>query len=272
VVNVATPTPPATPVAAKIQKMVPFVVPDQLDPMMPITRKIDDLRFLSLQASNTTERVGVRMIDFAKEKPTDEGVNLTMNGSEVDLHRSWALRPVLVLETKGAEPKTKLVFSRGEIAGEQGRPADPIMGTEALSLEMLVFERDAAAAPDVPFVKTRGANCTVTYTFKTRDDYSCYRTFDRKRTMRSSPAAKMQASQLLVGNFAGKDGQGIAFPDACLKYEPIVLRPKAGSKSEFQVTLKTPAGSTDLNRKVTCFPVESNTALSEKIRHRPDGT
>ena len=36
----------------------------------------------------------------------------------------------------------------------------------------------------------------------------------------------MQASQLLVGNFAGRDGHGIAFPDFCEKSDPIILRPE----------------------------------------------
>ena len=100
--------------------MVPFDIDDRFDPMMPITKKKDDLRFLSLEKSNET--VGVRMIDFSKGVPAPENVNLSVNGSNVDLHSSWALRPVLVLETKAADPMTRLVFSRGEIAGKPRKP------------------------------------------------------------------------------------------------------------------------------------------------------
>ena len=34
----------------------------------------------------------------------------------------------------------------------------------------------------------------------------------------------MQASQLLVGRFAGRDGYGIAFPEFCASGPPIILR------------------------------------------------
>ena len=91
---------------------------------------------------------------------------------------------------------------------------------------MLVFERRAAASPEEPFVNTGGAACTVTYTFSVNADFPCSRAFDPKRPMRSSAAAKMQASQLLVGNFAGRDGQGIAFPDFCESRIPIILKPE----------------------------------------------
>ena len=107
----------------RIRKVVPFNIDDRFDPMMPITQKKDDLRFLSLEKSNET--VGVRMIDFTREVPAPDNVNLSMNGSNVDLHSSWALRPVLVLETKTADPMTKLVFSRGEIAVKPRKPTDP---------------------------------------------------------------------------------------------------------------------------------------------------
>ena len=76
-------------------------------------------------------------------------------------------------------------------------PAPPI--TESLTLETLVFERKAAAPPDTAFVETSGAACTVKYTFESHPEYPCYRAFDPTRPMRASPAAKMQASQTLVG-------------------------------------------------------------------------
>ena len=128
-----------------------------------------------------------------KDDPQVGNVRLLLNGRDVDLHSSWALRPVLVLETRGANLKTRLVFSRGEIAG---KPADPIT-SESVSLETLVFERDAAAPSDAPFVKTGGATCTVKYRFQSLPDYPCYRSFDPDRPMRASAAAKMQASQLI---------------------------------------------------------------------------
>ena len=253
------------PLTPRIRKTVPFNIDDRFDPMMPITRKKDDLRFLSLETSK--ESVGVRMVDFSKEKPGVENVDLTMNGSAVDLHRSWALRPALVLETKGTAPKTRLVFSRGEIAVDKGKTVDPDTNTEALSLETLVFERSAAAASNEPFVKTAGASCTVTYTFKTNTDFPCYRAFDPKRPMRSSAAAKMQASQLLVGHFAGRNGQGIAFPDFCRRSEPIVLQPK---EDGFVPVTESIGDEDDFKRTITCDPLNSNEDVAGPVKHKPD--
>jgi hypothetical protein len=257
--------PPATakgPAVPKLKKIVRFNIDDRFDPMMPITRKNDDLRFLSLEASGSS--VHLRMIDFDKDAPTAGNVRLTMNGSDVDLHRSWALRPMLVLETKDAQPKTRLVFSRAEIVTGPDELVEPAANTEALSLETLVFERDAEAPADTPFLKTGGAACTVAYTFKPNGDYPCYRAFDPKRPMRSSPAAKMQASQLLVGHFAGGDGHGIAFPDFCRKATPIILKPQGDT---FIPTAGS-AGEGGWTRKVTCEPLNATADVLEPIKHR----
>jgi hypothetical protein len=169
---------------------------------------------------------------------------------------------MLVLETKDAQPKTRLVFSRAEIVTEPDELVEPATNTEVLSLETLVFERDATAAADTPFLKTGGAACTVTYTFRPNSDYPCTRAFDPKRPMRSSLAAKMQASQLLVGHFAGRDGHGIAFPDYCLKAEPVILKPQGDTF----VAPSEPAG--EGLRKVTCEPLNATADVSVPIKHR----
>ena len=240
----------AAPTTPKL-RIVPFDIPDLFDPMMPISRTKDDLRFLSLRTSD--EKVGVHIIDFAKNDPGVEDVNLTMNGTNIRLDKSWAFRPVQVLETRDASPKTKLVFSRGKIAVEPGKPVDPNANVETVRLETLVLERDAAASPDKPFLVTGGASCTVKYTFKVNHDYPCHRTFDPNRPMRSSPAAKMQASQLLIGHFAGGDGHGLAFPDACVK-EPIVLKPTGGAGG-FAPARQTVGVKSNIERDVVCNPI-----------------
>jgi hypothetical protein len=241
--------------------MVPFSIDDRFDPMMPVSRAKDDFRFLSLQTSE--KAVSVHMIDFSKENPAVGNVTLTMKGSPVELHPSWALRPVLVIETREATPKTKLVFSRGEMAIEPGESIDPAATNEVLDLETLVFERDAAAS-DKPFLKTGGAACAVTYSFKTNSDFQCYRAFDPKRPMRASPAARMQASQLLVGHFAGREGHGIAFPDYCRQAEPIILQPKGDT---FVQTVESIGKDDELKRKVTCVPLNASEEINGPIRH-----
>lgn len=269
VFDVASPAGLYKPALPTIRKPTSFNIPDRLDPMMPITRKNDDLRFLSLEAPEKLSELNaaksllkVHLIDFAKDNPAIGDVQLSMNGSgnnadAVQLHASWALRPVLVLETKGPNPKTKLVFSRGMIAKQAGKFVHPSTNFERLQLETAVFERDASSASDKPFALAGSASCKVSYTFSPNPDYPCRRAFDPDRTMRPSPAAKMQASQLLVGHFAGHDGHGIAFPDACLKNNPIILRPKVGSQGEYELVSKDPAGDkSDVERNVECGPVD----------------
>jgi len=263
-IDLAAPSPAKGPLASKITKMVPFRIDDRFDPMMPITRAKDDFRFLSLQTSEA--EVSVHMIDFSKDNPAVGDALLTMNGTPVKLHPSWALRPVLVLETREATPKTKLVFSRGEMAIDEDKPIDPSATSEVLGLETLVFERDAAAS-DKPFQKAAGASCTVTYAFKTNSDFPCYRAFDPKRPMRASPAARMQASQLLVGHFAGRGGHGIAFPDSCRQADPIILQPKDDT---FVQTVESVGRGNELRRKVTCVPLNTNADVSGRLRHKPN--
>lgn len=251
----------ATPAAPKL-RAVPFDIPDLFDPMMPISRARDDLRFLSLRTSG--EKLAIHLIDFAKTNASVENINLAMNGTAVQLDKSWGLRPVQVLETRGAAPKTKLVLSRGTIALAPGKPVDPAANTETVRLETLVLERDAGAPPDKPFAVTGGASCAVKYTFKVNHDYPCHRTFDPNRPMRSSPAAKMQASQLLAGHFAGGDGHGLAFTDACLK-EPIVLKP-AGGAGGFMPIKPTVGVKSNVERDVVCSPINTNAYVGSTMR------
>ncbi|QDF36590.1 hypothetical protein FJN17_02890 [Bradyrhizobium symbiodeficiens] len=260
VIDVAAPLAAKGPLSAKLKKIVRFNIDDRFDPMMPITRKVDDLRFLSLEASKSN--VHLRTIDFARDNPSVGNVRLTMGNGDVELDRSWAERPMLVLETRDARPRTKLVFSRGEIAIEPGKPTAT---TEALKLETLVFERDAAAPSNTPFVKSAGAACRIVYEFEAgRTDWPCYRVFDPDRTMRASPATRMRASQMLVGRFTQGAGHGIAFPDLCLKSEPIILAPQG---STFVPVSETAGwkGPPRFQRTITCEPLDAAAVVSRPI-------
>jgi len=260
VIDVAPPLAAKGPLSAKLKKIVRFNIDDRFDPMMPITRKVDDLRFLSLEASKSS--VHLRTVDFATDNPSVGNVRLTMGSGDVDLDRSWAERPMLVLETREARPRTKLVFSRGEIAIEPGKPTAT---TEALKLETLVFERDAAAPSNTPFVKSAGAACRIVYEFEAgRTDWPCYRVFDPDRTMRASPATRMRASQMLVGRFTQGAGHGIAFPDLCLKSEPIILAPQG---STFVPVSETAGwkGPPRFQRTITCEPLDVAAVVSRPI-------
>ena len=265
VIDVKPPLAATDAVRAELKKFVRFDIDDRFDPMMPITRKVDDLRFLSLEASQSS--VHLRMIDFAKDNPAVGNVRLTMGGADVDLDRSWAERPMLVLETRDAQPKTKLMFSRGKLANENSEPSSAT--TDALTLQALVFERDVAAPSDAPFVKSAGATCEIVYDFApNRTAWECYRPFDPTRSMRSSPAARMRASQMLVGRFSPSGKHAIAFPDFCLKSEPLILEPDGDT---FAPPLK-PAGWPDgerLQRKIKCEPLDGAAIVSRPIAKAP---
>jgi hypothetical protein len=265
--DIAESTPNEGTLVSEIGKMVKFNIDDRFDPMMPITRKRNDLHFLSLE--RTESKVGVRMIDFANNDPKVGNVRLVMNDRDVSLHSSWALRPVLVLETK--DSKTKLVFSRGEISRQPHDLLIPETGfeSESMKLETLVFERKADS-PDEPFRKAEGAACVVTYKFTTRKDlrdFPCYHRFDPSHPMRASPAARMQASQLLVGQFAGSDGYGIAFSEFCVSIYPLIL--KAGDRTFTPLVAKI-GDDTDKTRTVTCEPLSSNEYVGEPIYPDPN--
>ncbi|WFU79006.1 hypothetical protein QA645_31420 [Bradyrhizobium sp. CIAT3101] len=205
------------------------------------------------------------MIDFVKDNPAVGNVRLTMGDADVELDRSWAARPPMVLETRDARPTTKLVFSRGDIAINPDKPVSPDATTETLTLQTLVFERDAAAPSDAPFVKSAGAACRITYEFAPgHTDWPCYRAFDADRSMRASPAARMQASQMLVGHFSKGAGHGIAFPDACLKSEPIILAPQGATFTPVSDTAGWD-GAWKLRRTVKCDPLDAAAIVSRPI-------
>ena len=264
VIDVKPPLGATDAVRAELKKIVRFDIDDRFDPMMPITRKVDDLRFLSLEASQSSIRL--RMIDFAKDNPAVGNVRLTMGGADVDLDRSWAERSMLVLETRDAQPKTKLVFSRGKLANEKGEPSSAT--TDVLTLQALVFERDAAAPSDAPFVKSAGGTCEIVYDFApNRTEWECYRPFDPSRSMRSSPAARMRASQMLVGRFSPSGGHGIAFPDVCLKSEPVILAPQGVSFKPLSDTAGWD-GPWKLRRTIKCDPLDAAAVVSRPIAQK----
>ena len=212
-----------------IGKLSRFAIDDRFDPMMPVTRNKDDLRFLSLLASQNgwfsrllgrEPNVSIHLSDFAEANPAPREVRVIAAGAEVKLHATWAERPALVLETKETPSKTMLVFSRGDLH------TTPDTLVDQVRLETMVLERDPSDAAEKPFAVAGGAACTVRYRIeRPNPDFACTRIFDRKRVMRPSPAAMLKASQLLAGRFGDGDGLGLAFVDECLDQKPIYLCP-----------------------------------------------
>jgi hypothetical protein len=252
VVDVGAPTAPADgPGVVAINKVLRFAIDDRFDPMMPMTRTKDDLRFLSLLASKT--RLGVYLTDFTKDAVPHE-VRLTMAGARLDLHSSWGERPALVVETKGSARKTKLVLSRGHLA-PRGRD-------DIVHLETLVLERDVLGPADTSFSVTGSATCTVKYSLKLLNPHNaCLRTFDPRRPMRRSPAAMMKASQLLVGRFGGVGGFGLAFVDLCSDH-PIMLAQETDGR--FTATERL-SGNEHATRDVVCEMLDTRESIGRAM-------
>jgi hypothetical protein len=85
--------------------------------------------------------------------------------------------------------------------------------------------------------------------------------------MRASPAARMQASQMLVGHFSKDTGHGIAFPDACLKSEPIILTPQGGTFKPLSDTAGWD-GAWKLRRTIKCEPLDAVAIVSGPIAQK----
>lgn len=258
VVDIAAPTPTMPrPGVVTLSKVSPFAIDDRFDPMMPITRTKDDLRFLSLLASD--HRLGVHLTDFARDEPLPREIQLTMGGTLLDLHSSWGQRPALVVETKEPAPKTQLIFSRGHLIAAPDQLADTVR------LETLVLERDARDPGDKPFSVTGGAACTVKYTFKQNNpDRECLRAFEPTRPMRPSPAAMMKASQLLVGRFGGGNGLGLAFVDLCMDQHPLVLAPKPDGSRSFAAITRV-AEQHRVKREIDCTPLHARESIGRPM-------
>jgi hypothetical protein len=258
VVDVSGPTVTAEdPGIAKIKKIVPFAIDDRFDPMMPMTRTKDDLRFVSLLTSKT--RLDVYVTDFANDNPVPRPIGLTMGGAPLDLHPSWALRPALVVESSEPARTTKLVLSRGHLITAPDRLVDTVR------LEILILEPDAPEPADKPFSVTSGTACTVKYTFKKANaDRICQRGFEPSRPMRPSPATMMMASQLLVGRFGGGEGLGLAFADYCLDQYPITLVPGVESKQVFTETARN-TEQQNVAREVVCMPLDARESIGREM-------
>jgi hypothetical protein len=262
VLDVTAPTAPVDgPGATTMKKPLRFAIDDRFDPMMPMTRTKDDLRFLSLQASKAN--VDCRLIDFAEATPAPREVGVTAAGAELKLHRSWGERPALVLETKENPTKTKFVFSRGHL---ETRP-DTLLDT--VRLEMMVLERDPFASAEKPFSVVGGAICKVRYRIeRPKPQFKCSRIFDPRRAMRPSPAAMMKGSQLLVGRFGGADELGLAFVDACFDQKPILLMSRAdGAYDVASRRVEKEA----LHREVDCVPLDASACVEHAMDEEPKG-
>ena len=261
VVNVSPPSVGvSSPGIVTIKKIARFAISDDFDPMMPITRNKNDLKFLSLLASDT--RTDIYQTDFDDNPPAPQKISVTMDGKPLELDGSWGLRPALIVQSKESPQKTQLILSRGAVESTGNDFVDTVQ------LQALAMERELSDVHG-PFSITRGVACTVTYQFeKPLPNRACLRAFEPRRPMRSSPAAMMRASQLVVGRFGGSGGLGLAFADKCLE-DPIVLVPGDPAQRDFAVTTATAQGQEKrVTREVHCEALSSHQRISQPMSTR----
>jgi hypothetical protein len=198
-------------------KDIKFEIADSYDPMVPLSSSKEDLRLVSLVATNNEAMI--YQVDFGKMPVKPVGMKFVRDSEIFTLPKSWAGRPAIVAEPKGEIPdKIQLIFSRGGVLHAGAKQLDQAY------VQFLVVERDVSAGDDVPWSYQRGATCKISYTLEKEDeDTACGRTYDKDRPMRASPAAMIRGAQLLVGRFKSKEVQAFALPDACFEQNPVVL-------------------------------------------------
>jgi hypothetical protein len=248
-----------------------FNIPDEYDPMLPLTRD-DDLRLLSVKTAGG--KMVLYEIDLGSDNPLPVQITTVIgaDAAAVDLDASWARRPVVVLDQPGesGEPaKTQLVLSRSLVTTTE-QTGDT---TDSLRFEFLVLERDKFAAAAEPLKQVRGLACDVTYTLRGGSpSQPCRRSAQQVGEKRPSPAQMLQGAQLLVGRLTspGQKDFDIALPDACYVSRPIIVQPVAVDSpvSAFEeverLTVRRQNKSQKL-RQVECGPLKDAAQIAAAI-------
>jgi hypothetical protein len=256
---------------ARLHRDQKFNIPDEYDPMLPLTRD-DDLRLVSVKTGGG--KMGLYEIDLGSANPQPVQIT-TVIGAEaaaVDLDASWARRPIVVLDQPGenGEPaKTQLVLSRSLVTTTK-QTGDT---TDSVRFEFLVLERDKSAAGAEPLKQVRGLACNVTYTLRGGSSSKpCRRSAQQVGEKRPSPTQMLQGAQLLVGRLTspGQKDFDVALPDACYVSRPIIVQPAAVDSpvSAFEeverLTVRRQSNSEKL-RQVECGPLKDAAQIAAAI-------
>jgi len=220
-----------------------FGIKDDYDPIMPLVLDGSDMRMMSVKVSinRLARRLGLSEgtmdfyeLDVNSAEPRPVKLPIEIGSSGIDLHDSWARRPIHVVEsgTAGAGRKTQLVLSRSAVAAEQDEAPKEATGskpTDEARFEFIILERAAAAtAPPAPLKLVRGLTCTITYTVTKPDEdriRRCQRTAPEVSGDRATPATMLQGAPLLVGRFSKENESQLALIDRCVPAKPIIVQP-----------------------------------------------
>jgi hypothetical protein len=218
--------PTSVPDELKLVRGPSFDIPDDYDPMLPLSKGKDDLRLVSLKA--TDGKLGIYEIDLksASPKPSKIAIRLGGNGAAAELHASWARRPVLVFEhpgQNGAPPRTELILSRSLVTTTEQTGSQ----IDSVQFEFMVLARSRTASE---LKQVRGLACKVTYMLKGGNpSRPCQRSALQVGDKRPSPAQMLQGAQLVAGRLTSPEQAefDVALPDACYASDPVIVRPVA---------------------------------------------
>ena len=205
------------------------------DMMLPVTKVKDDLRVLSVAAPRERDvrRTGGQLRLYETNLKSD------MEPKELDIYwdattklaldRSWARRPINIVETAAPSPdqasKIDLILSRSRLSKSSARPG-------LIMFEFLVLRRNRDG--EARFTAVRSARCTVQYVNASMPGHpACRRVEPADSGTREALQTRLQGAQLLSGHF-GKDRTNsldLALHDACASSRPIIFRSDHGTFS-----------------------------------------
>src|SRR5262249_13621125 len=256
------------------------------DPMLPLSKDKNDLKLLSVSASNTwanrlniTEgRITLKEIDFASPDPKLVDAPIDAGSAKIDLHQSWARRPILIVNAGNTpvEGKAQLVLSRSvavAIPGEKITGQNAELPKDQVRFEFLTLDRQGTNN-SASYKPVAGLACTVTYTILRPDRDAiapCGRSISNVGIGHATPATLLQGAQMVLGKFREHGKTNVALVDACMQTgqidpsEPIIremLEIGASTAPDRQETIKVGGA---LKREVVCSPIANVARLAEKM-------
>jgi hypothetical protein len=263
-------------------------IDDTFDPMVPLSSNPEDMRILSVKSSYLWARyfdfaLGTLQffeIDLKSLNPSPKPMEVTTGNSSaaIDLHESWARRPIQVMTSSKSGNTTELVFSRSVAqARSEGPVVDDIVNRiDEVRFEFAVFEHaraQAAATKPEPLKLVKALSCRVFYIVADVNRFrECSRSIADVGSERATPATRLQGAQLLIGRFTSANETTFGLVDACMPSDPLIVRPFASEKrtsSRARLVKKEKEGERlVLLRDADCSEIEDVDALSRPMEGR----
>lgn len=263
-------------------------IDDTFDPMVPLSSKPEDMRVLSVKSSH----LWARYFDFAlgtlkffeidlkspNPSPTPMGVTTANASARIDLHESWARRPIQVMTSSKPGITTELVFSRSVAEARSEGPvvSDMVNRVDEVRFEFAMFEHargQSTAAKPEPLKLVKALSCRVFYIVAEVNRFrECSRSITDVGSERATPATRLQGAQLLIGRFTNENETTFGLVDACMPSDPLIVRPFASDKrtsSHARLVQKEKEGERlKLLRDANCSEIEDVDALSRPMKGR----